>query len=208
LANELAQIAENCGIDVWEAIELANKHPRVKILQPGPGVGGHCIPIDPLFLTENSTKTGIIHLARDINESMPNHVIHSIRDILYGLKDPTLTVIGVSYKGDVEDTRETPALKFIQLAKNEGYQVKCHDPCAKGFVYELLEMDEAMEDSDCVVLMTNHNVFRNINPSLLKMRNKNLIDTKNFLDHEKWRDSGFNVKILGDGHYTGHSLQK
>jgi len=208
LANELAQIADNCGIDVWEAIGLANKHPRVQILQPGPGVGGHCIAIDPLFLTENSTQTRIIHIARDINESMPNYVIHNIRDYLYGLKDPTISVFGVSYKGDIEDTRETPALKFIQLARNEGYQVKCHDPCAKKFEYELLEMDKATEDSDCIVLITDHKAFRHIDPSMLNMRNRNLIDTRNFLDHDKWRDCGFNVKILGNGLDTGHSHQK
>jgi UDP-N-acetyl-D-mannosaminuronic acid dehydrogenase len=128
LANEFAQIAEECGVNVWEAIELANKHPRVNVLKPGPGVGGHCIAIDPWFLTENSTRCRIASLAREINDGMPNHVLQIVKRQVDCIKDPVITVFGVAYKGGVDDTRETPALKFIKLAENEGYKVKVHDP--------------------------------------------------------------------------------
>lgn len=199
LANELSQIAEDYGINIWEVAELANKHPRVNLLKPGPGVGGHCIAVDPWFLTENSTNTGMIQLARDINDTMPNHVIQLVRSLLIGTSEPVITVFGVSYKGNIDDCRETPALKFIQLALNEGYQVKCYDPFVKNFAYDMYSMDEALEESDCIVLITDHDRFKNIDPAKLVMRSRNLVDTRNLLDHERWRDAGFQVRVLGDG---------
>ena len=201
LANEFAQIAEDCGINVWEAIELANKHPRVNILNPGPGVGGHCIAVDPWFLTENSSKWKLISLAREINDSMPNYVLQSVRNMLTGMRDPIITVFGVAYKGNVDDTRETPALKFIKLAENEGYRVRCYDPHVKEFEYELMDLDDALEDSDCIVIIADHDIFKELDPEKIAklMRSKNIVDTRNLIDHEKWRKAGFKVKVLGDG---------
>jgi UDP-N-acetyl-D-mannosaminuronic acid dehydrogenase len=197
LANELAQIAENSGINVWEAIALANKHPRVSILSPGPGVGGHCIAVDPWFLTEDSSKWGIIQLSREINDTMPNHVLRLVRSLLEGIDDPVVTVLGVSYKGNVDDTRETPALKFIKLAENEGCIVRCHDPHVQKFEYPLFSLEEATHGSDCIVIITDHNEFKTINPENLTMRNKKVLDTRNILDHPRWINQGFDVKILG-----------
>jgi UDP-N-acetyl-D-mannosaminuronic acid dehydrogenase len=202
LANEFAQIAEESGINVWNAIELANKHPRVNILKPGPGVGGHCIAIDPWFLTENSTRCRTISLSREINDSMPNYVLQTVKRLLKNVKEPAITVFGVAYKGDVDDTRESPALKFIKLAENEGYKVKIYDPVVKVFGYKkILELDGALRDSDCIVLLAEHTKFKEIDPSKIteKMRNKNIVDTRNMLDYKKWKEAGFNVKILGDG---------
>ena len=199
LANEFAQIAEECGVNVWEAIELANKHPRVNILKPGPGVGGHCIAIDPWFLTENSTRCRIVSLAREINDGMPNHVLQIVKGMTKGVDDPVITVFGVAYKGGVDDTRETPALKFIKLAENEGYKVEVHDPYVKEFEYELLELEEAVKGSDCIVLITDHKVFKEVEPKEISalMRNKNVVDTRNMLDAERWKKEGFRVKVLG-----------
>ena len=203
LANEFAQIAEESGINVWEAIELANRHPRVNILKPGPGVGGHCIAIDPLFLTENSTKCRMISLAREINDSMPNYVLQIVRELLEDVKDPIITVFGVAYKGEVDDTRETPALKFIKLAENEGYNVKVHDPLVKSFEYEILGLEEAIRDSDCLVIITDHSKFREIDPGTISklMRKKNVVDSRNILDWDKWEKAGFRVNVLGDGRF-------
>lgn len=200
-ANEIAQIAEELGINVWEAIELANKHPRVNILRPGPGVGGHCIPIDPFFLVSNSLRSRLIPLAREINDQMPNYVLKKVKEMLLGLKDPTITVLGVAYKGNVDDTRETPALKFIKLAENEGFRVKVHDPLVRNFEYPLLSLEEAVKDSDCLVVITDHDVFRDIKPEEVAklMRNRNLFDARNLLNHEKWRKAGFRVRVIGDG---------
>jgi UDP-N-acetyl-D-mannosaminuronic acid dehydrogenase len=204
LANELAQIAENSEINVWEAINLANKHPRVKILYPGPGVGGHCIAVDPWFLTEISSKWGIIQLARDINDGMPNHVIQLVRSVLCNLKEPTITVFGVAYKGNVEDTRESPAIKFIQLAENEGFRVKCYDPYVKKFEYPILDLNTSLENSDCIVIITDHEEFKSINPENICMRTKNCVDTRNVIDHKKWLNSGFTVKVLGNGNLENY----
>lgn len=201
LANEFAQIAEECGVNSWDAIELANKHPRVNILKPGPGVGGHCIAIDPWFLTENSTRCRVVSLAREINDSMPNHVLRIVKEMLNGVDNPTITVFGVAYKGDVDDARETPALKFIRLAENEGYEVKVYDPHVKKFKYEILGFEDAVKDSDCIVLITDHTQFKETNPKEMAylMRNKNAVDTRNVLDVGRWKETGFNVKVLGDG---------
>jgi len=201
LANEFAQIAEECGVNSWEAIELANKHPRVNILKPGPGVGGHCIAIDPWFLTENSTRCRVVSVAREINDSMPNHVLQIVKDMLKGVDNPIITVFGVAYKGDVDDARETPALRFIRLAENEGYTVQVHDPYVKKFKYEILELEGAVKDSDCIVLITDHTQFKETNPKEIAylMRNKNVVDTRNVLDVGRWEETGFNVKVLGDG---------
>jgi UDP-N-acetyl-D-mannosaminuronic acid dehydrogenase len=199
LANEFAQIAEESGVNIWEAIELANKHPRVDILKPGPGVGGHCIAIDPWFLVENSVRSRIVNLAREINESMPRHVLRLVNELGIGAHG-TITVFGVAYKSDVDDTRETPALKFIKLAENEGYNVKVHDPLVKIFEYAILGLEDAVEDSDCLVIITDHSKFKGIDPREISklMRAKNVVDSRNILDKKIWKKAGFNVRVLGD----------
>lgn len=201
LANEFARIAEERGVNIWEVIELANKHPRVKILKPGPGVGGHCLAIDPWFLAENSSRSRMISLAREINDSMPRHVLSLVNELSGEVKNPVITVLGVAYKEDVDDTRETPALKFIRLAENEGYRVKSHDPLVKSFEHPLYSLQEAIQDSDCVVLITGHSLFKQIDPAKVcaLLRNRNLVDTRNILEHERWRQQGFRVRVLGDG---------
>jgi len=200
LANEFAQIAEESGVNIWEAIELANKHPRVNILKPGPGVGGHCIAIDPWFLVENSVRSRIVNLAREINDSMPRHVLRLVKELGIGTHS-TITVLGVAYKGDVDDTRETPALKFIKLAENEGYEVKVHDPLVKSFEYEILSLEAAVKDSDCLVIITDHSKFKELEPGEIArlMRKRNVVDSRNILDRERWERAGFRVKVLGDG---------
>ena len=203
LANEFAQIAEEAGINVWDAIELANKHPRVNILNPGPGVGGHCIAVDPWFLTEDSTKNRIISLAREINDGMPVHVLHAVREMLNNIKreELSITIFGVAYKGDIGDTRETPALKFIRLAEKEGYRVKLYDPYVKSedFEYPLLPLEDAVKNSDCIVVLTDHKEFKSLSSDKIGefMRTKKIFDTRNCLEHKKWRENGFEVKILG-----------
>lgn len=203
LANEFAQIAEEAGINVWDAIELANKHPRVNILNPGPGVGGHCIAVDPWFLTEDTTKSRIITLAREINDSMPVYVLHIVRNMFKSAKEEnlTVTVFGVAYKGDVSDTRETPASKFVRLAEKEGYRIKIYDPHVKDvdFEYPLLPLEDAVKNSDCIVVLTDHTEFKSLSPDKIGefMRTKKIFDTRNCLEHEKWRENGFEVGILG-----------
>ena len=197
-ANELAKVAEDYGVNVWKVIELANKHPRVNILSPGPGVGGHCIAVDPWFLTENTQNAELILKSRTINDTMPNFVMMHVRKMIAGIENPVITVLGVAYKADIDDCRETPATKFIKMAVNEGYIVKVHDPFAKRYVYPICaDLEEACEGSDCIVLITDHAVFKEIEPAMLKVRTKQLFDSRNFLDHAKWEEAGFVVKVLG-----------
>lgn len=202
VANEFAMICEELKINVWEAIRLANMHPRVNILKPGPGVGGHCIAIDPWFLTEVSMNSQLIQTARRINDSMPNFTVMLTKQLLGDdTIFPTVTVFGVSYKGNVDDTRESPALKYIHLAKKQGMTIKIHDPLNVNFEGgELLSLEESVKDSDIIVLITDHNIFRDIDPTKIAplMKQKYLLDTRNFLDHKKWTKAGFTVKILGD----------
>ncbi|MEM2110233.1 MAG: nucleotide sugar dehydrogenase [Candidatus Odinarchaeota archaeon] len=209
LANEFAQIAEDIGVNIWEAISLANRHPRVNILNPGPGVGGHCLAVDPWFLIENSSKSKIISLAREINDSMPKHVMEIIKKINIPPGE-TLTILGVAYKRDVDDTRETPALKFIRIAENEGYDIKVHDPLVKRFEYPILDLNEAVKGSSCIVLLTDHSVFKNISPEKIAclMKDKNLVDTRNCLDHSLWIKTGFKIKVLGKGDVSEPRLSK
>ncbi|MGC9780267.1 MAG: nucleotide sugar dehydrogenase [Candidatus Heimdallarchaeota archaeon] len=202
LANEFATLSEELKINVWEAIKLANYHPRVDILKPGPGVGGHCLAIDPWFLIESSFNAQIVQMARKINNNMPSYVILLTKQLIGDYKEfPTITVFGVAYKGNIGDTRETPAKKFIKLAKNIGWKIKLYDPLCKDFDYgELLNLEEAVRDSDSIVVLTDHDVFKDLDPQEIGnlVRKKNILDARNILDHKKWEDAGFKIKILGN----------
>lgn len=202
LANEFARIVEAQGVDVWEAIALANKHPRVNILKPGPGAGGYCIPKDPLLLIEGVEGAGrLISLARETNDSMPRHVLEMVKRAINRFSNPVITVFGVAYKGDVDDVRESPALNFLRQAESQGYAVRAYDPLVHRFPHQLLDLREAVRGSDCIVLMADHSHFRELEPRELAplMRNKILVDSRNFLDHGSWRRAGFTVLILGNG---------
>ena len=201
-ANELVKVCDGDAINVWEAINLANLHPRVNIHQPGPGVGGHCISIDPWFLIKkaNDNGTQLIKLSRKINDLMPSYVVQCVSEILKGVKKPRITILGAAYKADVDDWRESPALKIIKLAKNKGWQVKIHDHLVKDFPYKIeTDFDKATKSSDCLVLITNHNFYKKINPEKIKnMRKKRVFDSRNFINKKRWQKAGFDVKILGN----------
>ena len=202
LANELAMISEGLGINVWEAIELANKHPRVNLHSPGPGVGGHCIPIDPWFIAEAAPDDAeLIKLSRHINDGMVEYLIHVIEKMIGNTG--TVSIFGAAYKGNVDDARESPAQRLADLLYKSGYDIRVYDPHVQKFKYELLDIDSSVDESDCIILMSDHNEFKEITADAIediarKMRQKNLIDTRNCLNHELWKSAGFNVKILGN----------
>jgi UDP-N-acetyl-D-mannosaminuronic acid dehydrogenase len=199
LANEFALLAEEANLNIWEAIELANKHPRVDILRPGPGVGGHCIAIDPLFLAEKSSKARIVTLAREINSGMPVHVVKMIKDMIKDIKNPTITLLGLAYKGNVDDIRESPTFKIKKIAENEGISVKVYDPFVKQYPGNCSTLQESTTNSDCLIIITDHDIFKDIDPKNLVMKNKNLIDTRNILNRALWEKNGYKVKVLGNG---------
>lgn len=200
LANEFSLLAEEANINVWEAINLANKHPRVNILKPGPGVGGHCIAIDPMFLAEKSSKARIVTLAREINSGMPVHVGKMINEMVKDVQNPMITLLGLAYKGNVDDIRESPTFKIKRIAEDEGISVKLYDPLVHHYPENSSTLEEAAKNSDCLVLITDHDSFKEIDPNTLSMRHMNLIDTRNILNHNLWKKAGYRVKILGNGY--------
>ena len=201
-ANQFTKIADSLGVDVWEAISLANKHPRVKILNPGPGVGGHCIAVDPYFLLETSDDGSLIRAARTLNESMPAYVIRLIGRLIGNVSRPSISILGVAYKADVDDTRSSPAQNIIDLAHQINWNVKVHDPIVSRFSEPLLSMEDSLKGSDCIVLVADHRNFVGLKPENCGklMRHKNIVDTRNVLDYasrELWREAGFSVLSLG-----------
>lgn len=203
LANELAKICEASRINVWEVIELCNKHPRVNIHQPGPGVGGHCLAIDPWFIIEKYPDLAkIIRLSRDTNDSMPYYVLSRIEEILKNIEGTKkVTILGITYKPDIDDLRESPILKLIDLMEDkENYEIKVYDPHVKEYKYKVDNVIKASTDSDLIVLAVNHSIFRNLplNDMGKVMRNKNLFDTRNFFDQYEIEEKGFRYELLGE----------
>ena len=130
---------------------------------------------------------------------MSFHVLKLAKEMIKDIKNPTITLLGLAYKANIDDIRESPALKIKKYAENEGIQVKIFDPLVKTYPQNCKSLDISLKNSDCLVLVTDHEVFKEINPKNIKMKHKNLLDTRNMLDHEKWLKSGFNVKIIGNG---------
>ncbi|MBC5824883.1 MAG: nucleotide sugar dehydrogenase [Candidatus Eremiobacteraeota bacterium] len=208
LANELALLCEELGVDAREAIRLANKHPRVDILNPGPGVGGHCIPIDPSFLADaHPFLTELIQTARRVNARMPNHVVRRIHELVpippYGRK---IALLGASYKANVDDSRESPTQKIDELLREQGYETAVFDPVASGFVRTLASsLEDALHDADAVVLIVDHDVFSTIKPEVAGeyMRGRILVDARGFFDASTWQAGGFQVYTLGSPRVMG-----
>ena len=184
LANELAKIGAEIGVNALDVIEMANKHPRVNIHSPGPGVGGHCLAIDPYFIYAKAPETAkIIKLARDTNNSMPGFVVENTGKILSKL-DPEaikISILGVAYKGNTDDARESPAFEIINGLKAAGYEIAIHDPHFDNPDY--FDLDEATKDSSLVLILTDHNEFKDLDYGLLKrnMKTKLIFDTKNII---------------------------
>jgi len=130
---------------------------------------------------------------------MPVHVIHLAMEMLQGIRNPTITLLDLAYKANVDDTRESPAFKIKKIAESEGLSVKIYDPLVKDYSDNSSTIQEATRDSDCLALETGHDVFKDVNPQSLPVRNKNLIDTRNILGHALWRKAGYKINILGTG---------
>ncbi len=201
LANELALICEQAKIDVWEVIKLCNKHPRVNLHQPGPGVGGHCLAVDPWFIVEKFPETArIIELARKTNDFMPHHVFERIKEILKEVKGrKTVTVLGITYKPDVDDIRESPLIELVDLLKENDYQVKIFDPFVKEYPGLEKELSKAVSGSDLLVLGVNHSQFASLNLAEVakQMRHAWLLDTRNFYQEKVVVDGGLEYWLLG-----------
>ena len=200
-ANELALLSEELGVDAHEAIALANHHPRVNILSPGPGVGGHCIPVDPHFLSNaNPFVTELIQAARRINERMPHVVVRRIGEYVPPREGATIAILGAAYKANVDDTRESPTERIEELLHERGYATRVFDPVAERYRGELAaSLEDAIRGADALVLMVGHDAFAELDPTVIAplLRRKVLIDTRAFLPAQRWAAAGFEVYTLG-----------
>lgn len=194
LVNELAKICEYLGANAWDVIQYANKHPRVNLHSPGPGVGGHCLAIDPWFVVKAAPNLApLIELSRNVNDSMPSHVAKRIANLVNpGSK---IVILGCTYKPDIDDLRESPIMDLVDLIKND-YNITIVDP----FVAEYnVELYTAAQDADLVVLGVHHNKFKEIDLARLAEATKNAVwlDTRNFFTKEEIEEAGFEYHLLG-----------
>jgi UDP-N-acetyl-D-mannosaminuronic acid dehydrogenase len=197
-ANELSRICKRLKVDVWEVVALANKHPRVNVHWPGPGVGGHCISVDPWFLVEKFKEAKLVKLSREINDEQPHLVVEMVKDLLKNISNPKVAVLGASYKANVDDARESPAHIIVDQLVRGGMKVAVYDPLVVNFKYQT-GLEDALNASDCLLLLVGHDQFKSLPKKLAEklMRNKLVIDTRNFFNLDEW-GNGFTVKVLGN----------
>ncbi len=186
-ANELSVLAEEQDVNVWELIKLANRHPRVNILQPGPGVGGHCIAVDPWFLVDASPENArLIRQAREVNDGKPGWVLDKVRKAVRGIEAPKIACLGLAFKPNIDDLRESPSLDIcMDLAALTGSQVLAVEPHIATLPDHLLALGnvalkapaEAVEQADVVLLLVDHKVFKDI-PKQCTLEGKTVIDTR------------------------------
>ncbi|MGG3268974.1 nucleotide sugar dehydrogenase [Priestia aryabhattai] len=204
-ANELAKISEKIGVNAWEAIKLANYHPRVNIHLPGPGVGGHCIAVDPWFLTELQPELAkIISLSRQTNDSMPEYTALKTKSLLdeKGIQHGRVAVLGLAFKGNIDDMRESPSTDVLYHLGKLGVDYTAFDPHIKENKIErqTQSLNEAVAHADVILILTDHNEFKELLPSSVEnhMRTKIIFDTKNCIQRNQWKAAGFDVVLLGD----------
>ena len=184
LANELSLICDRLGIDVWELIALANRHPRVNILQPGPGVGGHCIAVDPWFIVDSAPEQiRLLHTALQVNQAKPDYVVARVQARAKRIHEPTIACFGLAYKADIDDLRESPALEITQaLAGSCAGRILAVEPHIDALPRTLLDAgvehagtEQALAEADILVGLVAHRAFRKLPAGALQ--EKIVIDT-------------------------------
>jgi len=185
-ANELSLVCDRLGCDVWELIQLANRHPRVNILNPGPGVGGHCIAVDPWFIVSSAPQeTRLIKTARQVNDAKPGHVVEKVLSAVAGNVSPKVACLGLAFKANIDDLRQSPAMEVVsRLAKMIEGKILVVEPHVKSLPGELAEYaniehvntDTALKQADVVVLLVDHDEFKGVDPGSIE--GKTVIDTK------------------------------
>ena len=189
-ANEISLVCRALGIDPWKLIALANRHPRVEILNPGPGVGGHCIPVDPWFIADAAPHlTPLIQAARQVNDGMPKVVADRVIAECEGLDAPVVTCLGLAYKADAADLRESPAIEVVRDLQEringrilvvEPFVSELPDEVADDRSTELVGLDEGLKAADVVVLLTDHSVFAGISSESLA--SKSVVESRGLWD--------------------------
>jgi len=206
IANEFSRLADKFGVDVWEAIPIANLHPRVKILNPGPGVGGHCISVDPWFFVEAAPElTPLIYHSRQVNDAQPHFVVDVVKRALGSLKGKKIAALGLAYKPDVDDLRESPAVEVVHSLQKEGAQVLACEPFKPDANLPGVTIAPAFEDSvrdaDAILFLVRHSEFTKLSPEEVatKTKARTVIDTVNGWDSSLWQKAGFRFIKLGSG---------
>jgi UDP-N-acetyl-D-mannosaminuronic acid dehydrogenase len=205
-ANEFSRIAEDLHIDIWEAIRLANHHPRVQILRPGPGAGGHCVSVDPWFLAEVSPgNSALIRTARHINDTQPEHTTSIVETALGTLKGRKVAALGLAYKADVDDLRESPAVEVVERLLKKGAEVRTYDPYLPHYTpagaQACTSLEQATEDAEALVLLVDHMEWRSLDPTMLSsiMPGRIAVDTRGIWLKTQWETAGFELHQLGVG---------
>jgi UDP-N-acetyl-D-mannosaminuronic acid dehydrogenase len=207
IANEFSRLADRFGVDVWEAISLANKHPRVKILNPGPGVGGHCISVDPWFFVEAAPDlTPLIRTARNVNDGQPHFVLHMVEKALGGdLKNKRIAVLGLAFKPDVDDLRESPAIEIVHLLRDAGADVIAFEPFKADFVIPGVQcvgsLAEAVANAELILVLVGHTQFKQVRAQALSQLTpaRLVMDMVNAWQPADWGELGFRFIRLGVG---------
>ncbi len=206
VANEFARLADRLGVDVWEAIGLANRHPRVNILRPGPGVGGHCISVDPWFLVEAASDlTPLIRAAREVNDGQPQFVVELVRRVAGQLNGCRIAALGLAYKPDVDDLRESPAIEIVRLLGEAGARVLAYEPYKPDAnipgITCVTSLQEALQDADLALLLVGHTALKDVQPAQAAtlMHGRLVVDVVNAWHSEAWAKAGFQLHRLGVG---------
>jgi UDP-N-acetyl-D-mannosaminuronic acid dehydrogenase len=205
IANEFARLADRFGVDVWEAIEIANRHPRVEILRPGPGVGGHCISVDPWFFVEAAPDlTPLIRTAREVNDAQPAYVVELVKRAVGGdLTGKRIAALGLAYKPNVDDLRESPAIEVVRLLQEAGAEVRAYEPFKPKAkvpgVITVSRLEEVLGKARILLLLVAHQQFLSLAPSRLAALTPAhlVIDVVNAWNSKVWVDSGFWMIRLG-----------
>jgi len=182
LANELSIICDRHDIDVWELIKLANRHPRVSILKPGPGVGGHCIAVDPWFVVASAPEQArLIRTAREVNDDKPTWVIDKVKAKANRFKEPTIACLGLAFKADVDDLRQSPAIDIVKSLQVQeiGRLLVCEPNIASHPDFPLASLNDAITQADIILLLVDHKEFKALNPH--RLQDKIIIDTRGVL---------------------------
>ena len=181
-ANELSLVCDRMGLNVWDVIRLANHHPRVNILQPGPGVGGHCIAVDPWFIIDAAPEqTPLMLAARAVNDAKPDWVVAKVKEAAQGMTNPTICLLGLAYKENVDDFRESPSVVVADklIAAQIGEVVVIEPFMKQSDRYALVSLDEGLSRANIIVHLTAHDEFKSID--LARLQNKKQIDTRGSL---------------------------
>lgn len=221
IANEFSRLADRFGVDIWEAIELANRHPRVNILRPGPGVGGHCISVDPWFLVDAAPDISqLIKTARKVNDAQPGYVVELFKRGFRtasgaqegSLEEKRIALLGLAYKSDVDDLRESPAVEVAHLLQKAGATVTAYEPLRVSAqlpgLRTVTSLEEALDGADMIGIMVAHSPFKELTPERVAALTsaRKVVDTVNIWNRETWEPAGFQVIRLGDGkNRTGHA---